>query len=160
MDVVDANREDWEYDPFTLRGKEMAILLDAARRTTNIGVEPMSRRHSCASRKRALFRTATWSSRHLPVMRKRDEHTRKCSRNDRPDLAEAEFALNSLTLRAALTEDGKGLPYFMQSAEKTYATFQITARNPGGHSSRPRHDNAIYDLAHALLKHPGLSVSG
>jgi acetylornithine deacetylase/succinyl-diaminopimelate desuccinylase-like protein len=38
----------------------------------------------------------------------------------------------------------------MQAAEKTYVTWEITARNPGGHSSRPRKDNAIYDLANAI----------
>ena len=40
----------------------------------------------------------------------------------------------------------------MQAAEKTYVTWEMIARNPGGHSSRPRNDNAIYDLAHALVK--------
>jgi acetylornithine deacetylase/succinyl-diaminopimelate desuccinylase-like protein len=40
----------------------------------------------------------------------------------------------------------------VQGAEKTYATFRLTARNPGGHSSRPRADNAIYDLADALVR--------
>ena len=38
----------------------------------------------------------------------------------------------------------------MQGAEKSSATFSLTARNPGGHSSMPRADNAIYDLAAAL----------
>jgi acetylornithine deacetylase/succinyl-diaminopimelate desuccinylase-like protein len=42
--------------------------------------------------------------------------------------------------------------YVVQGAEKTYATFKLTARNPGGHSSRPRADNAIYDLAEALVR--------
>ena len=42
--------------------------------------------------------------------------------------------------------------YNIQVAEKTYATWEITARNPGGHSSRPRQDNAIYDLASAIKK--------
>jgi carboxypeptidase PM20D1 len=40
--------------------------------------------------------------------------------------------------------------YNIQAAEKTYATWEITVRNPGGHSSRPRDDNAIYDLADAV----------
>ena len=38
----------------------------------------------------------------------------------------------------------------MQTAEKTYASFDLTVRNPGGHSSLPRPDNAIYELADAL----------
>jgi acetylornithine deacetylase/succinyl-diaminopimelate desuccinylase-like protein len=40
----------------------------------------------------------------------------------------------------------------MDAAEKTYQTYFFTAKNPGGHSSRPRPDNAIYDLADALKK--------
>ena len=36
----------------------------------------------------------------------------------------------------------------MQSAEKTYAGYTLTVRNRGGHSSKPRKDNAIYDLMH------------
>ncbi|HET9484942.1 MAG TPA: M20/M25/M40 family metallo-hydrolase, partial [Xanthomonadales bacterium] len=47
---------------------------------------------------------------------------------------------------------GKPLVYLVQGAEKTYATFELTVRNPGGHSSRPRADNAIYELARALVK--------
>ncbi|MBA3898425.1 MAG: peptidase dimerization domain-containing protein, partial [Sphingomonadaceae bacterium] len=38
----------------------------------------------------------------------------------------------------------------MQSAEKTFAGYTFTVRNRGGHSSKPRKDNAIYQLAHAL----------
>ena len=40
----------------------------------------------------------------------------------------------------------------LDAAEKTYQTYFFTTRNPGGHSSRPRPDNAIYDLADALKK--------
>jgi acetylornithine deacetylase/succinyl-diaminopimelate desuccinylase-like protein len=38
----------------------------------------------------------------------------------------------------------------VQGAEKSYASYELTARNPGGHSSEPRADNAIYELADAL----------
>ena len=38
----------------------------------------------------------------------------------------------------------------IQAAEKTFATFELTIRNPGGHSSLPRSDNAIYELATVL----------
>jgi acetylornithine deacetylase/succinyl-diaminopimelate desuccinylase-like protein len=44
----------------------------------------------------------------------------------------------------------QAVTYAIQAAEKTYATWEITVRNPGGHSSRPRADNAIYDLAAAI----------
>ena len=44
------------------------------------------------------------------------------------------------------------LGFGMDAAEKTYQTYFFTTHNPGGHSSRPRPDNAIYDLADALKK--------
>jgi len=71
---------------------------------------------------------------------------------ERPDLAEAEFALNSDAGGGDLDRDGEALAYTLQAAEKTYATWEITVRNPGGHSSRPRPDNAIYDLADAIKR--------
>jgi carboxypeptidase PM20D1 len=71
---------------------------------------------------------------------------------EREDLAEAEFALNSDAGGGNLNADGKALVYTIQAAEKTYVTWEMTVRNPGGHSSRPRPDNAIYDLADAISK--------
>ncbi len=71
---------------------------------------------------------------------------------EREDLAQAEFALNSDAGGGDLSADGKALVYLIQAAEKTYVTWELTARNPGGHSSRPRPDNAIYDLANAITK--------
>jgi acetylornithine deacetylase/succinyl-diaminopimelate desuccinylase-like protein len=72
--------------------------------------------------------------------------------HDRPDLAEAEFALNSDAGGGSLDEHGNAVTYKIQAAEKTFATWELTIRNPGGHSSRPRPDNAIYDLADAITK--------
>ena len=40
----------------------------------------------------------------------------------------------------------------IQAGEKVYQDFRIEATNPGGHSSRPRPDNAIYELAAALVR--------
>ncbi len=66
---------------------------------------------------------------------------------DRPDLANAAFALNSDAGGGTLDSQGKAIVYGIQAAEKIFATWEISIRNPGGHSSRPRADNAIYDLA-------------
>jgi carboxypeptidase PM20D1 len=71
---------------------------------------------------------------------------------DRPDLAGAEFALNSDAGGGDLNAAGDPIIYLVQAAEKTYATFEMTVHNPGGHSSRPRPDNAIYDLSDAIKK--------
>ncbi len=70
-------------------------------------------------------------------------------RNHR-ELVDAEFALNSDGGGGSIGEDDRDLMYGLQTAEKTYASFELTVRNPGGHSSAPRADNAIYELAAAL----------
>ena len=54
----------------------------------------------------------------------------------------------------AVWEDGKPQIYLIQGAEKTYASFELTITNPGGHSSRPRADNAIYELGYELNNRP------
>jgi carboxypeptidase PM20D1 len=51
-----------------------------------------------------------------------------------------------------VTADGRPLAFGMQSAEKTNATFAVTIKNRGGHSSVPRADNAIYELARAVTR--------
>jgi acetylornithine deacetylase/succinyl-diaminopimelate desuccinylase-like protein len=64
------------------------------------------------------------------------------------ELIDAEYALNEGgggTLR-----DGKPFINSVGAAEKVSANFSVTAKNRGGHSSVPRDDNAIYDLAKAL----------
>ena len=49
-----------------------------------------------------------------------------------------------------MDERGVWLGFGIQTSEKLYQSFALTVRNPGGHSSRPRPDNAIYELATAL----------
>jgi acetylornithine deacetylase/succinyl-diaminopimelate desuccinylase-like protein len=70
-----------------------------------------------------------------------------------PWVANAEYAINT-DAGGGLLDDATGQPliYLVQGAEKTYASFQLMVTNEGGHSSRPRADNAIYELARAILK--------
>ena len=49
-------------------------------------------------------------------------------------------------------KDGKAVAHGVQAAEKKYYSVALDARNAGGHSSLPRKDNAIYQLAAALTK--------
>jgi acetylornithine deacetylase/succinyl-diaminopimelate desuccinylase-like protein len=72
---------------------------------------------------------------------------------DHRALVDGEFAINSDAGGGELSEkEGKPVAYDMQTAEKTFASFTLTARNEGGHSSAPRKDNAIYDLVEALAR--------
>jgi len=62
------------------------------------------------------------------------------------------YVLNSDSGGLTLDAEGKALLYSVQASEKTFASFELTVSNPGGHSSAPRADNAIYELADALKK--------
>jgi acetylornithine deacetylase/succinyl-diaminopimelate desuccinylase-like protein len=83
-----------------------------------------------------------------------DEETRMLSTRslteDHFDLIKAEFAFNVDAGAGRLSDDYKPLATFLQFAEKTYASFKITARSPGGHSSKPIAENAIADIAAAI----------
>ena len=70
---------------------------------------------------------------------------------NRRELIDAEFALNE---GGGGDTDGKGkvIGQSVQVGEKTFANFRVETRNPGGHSSTPVRDNAIYQLSRALLK--------
>src|SRR6202044_2421140 len=65
------------------------------------------------------------------------------------DLIDAEFVLNADS-GGVTTDKGKPTDVEVAAAEKLYADFQLTVTNPGGHSSLPVPDNAIYHLADAL----------
>lgn len=66
----------------------------------------------------------------------------------RRELVDAEFALNEGG--AGTLRDGKPWIHGVQVGEKMYLSFDLEATHPGGHSSVPTRDNAIYDLAAAL----------
>jgi acetylornithine deacetylase/succinyl-diaminopimelate desuccinylase-like protein len=65
------------------------------------------------------------------------------------ELVDAEFVLNS-DGGGVETANGKPIIVSMDASEKLYADFQLTATSPGGHSSLPTPDNAIYHLTDAL----------
>lgn len=64
------------------------------------------------------------------------------------DLVDAEFALNEGG--SGQLNEGKKVLNGVQLSEKVYQSFKLEIKNPGGHSSRPRKDNAIYALVQAL----------
>lgn len=66
------------------------------------------------------------------------------------DLVDAAFVLNEGG--GGAMQNGEHLANMVQAAEKVYQSYHLEATNSGGHSSLPRADNAIYQLAAALLK--------
>jgi acetylornithine deacetylase/succinyl-diaminopimelate desuccinylase-like protein len=69
---------------------------------------------------------------------------------NRRDLIYASYALNEGG--GGAIKDGVHQLNSVQASEKVYQSFWLRATNPGGHSSVPREDNAIYDLVNALLQ--------
>lgn len=149
MDVVEALAKDWERPPFELT-KDDTNFYARGSVDNKFGVAQLT------STFIRLKKEGFVPNRDLIIAFSGDEETgMKTTRMlayEREDLAKAEFALNSDAGGGDLTADGKPVVYLMQAAEKTYVTWEITVRNPGGHSSRPRPDNAIYDLADAIKK--------
>ncbi len=70
--------------------------------------------------------------------------------DNRRDLIDAEYALNEGG--GGTLQDGKRVSNDVQASEKVYQSFLLEVTNPGGHSSRPVKENAIYRLSEALLK--------
>lgn len=150
MDVVTAKREDWQRDPFTLV-EESGYFYGRGTYDVKNGVTTLT---AAFLRLRAEGFVPT---RDLVIMFTGDEETtayttQELAHNHR-ELIDADFALNSDAGVGRLDETtGRPIYYGVETAEKTYASFELTVRNPGGHSAYPGPDNAIYQLADALEK--------
>lgn len=150
MDVVTAKPEDWERDPFTLIEENGYFF---GRGTLDIKSEVALLSQTFLRLKRAKF----VPTRDLILAFTGDEEstmeTAKLLAGPHRDLVDAEFALNGDGGGGQL-DDATGAPlvFRVQGAEKSYASYELTTHNAGGHSSQPRPDNAIYDLADALKK--------
>ena len=147
IDVVEAKREDWTTDPFVFtekdgyfygRGTQDMKESDAASVTTFI----------------RLKREGFVPDRDIILALTADEEGGKSNgvdwlvKNHR-DLVDAGFVLNA-DAGGLNTEKGKPVNLGVEATEKLYADFQLVSTNPGGHSSLPKKDNAIYHLADAL----------
>ena len=130
MDVVEANPDDWERPPFRLTRDDTYFY---ARGTLDnkFGVAQLT------STFIRLSKEGFVPDRDLILVFSGDEEsgmkTTRMLAYERPDLAEAEFALNSDAGGGELNRDGKAVAYRVQAAEKTYSTWEITVRNPGGY---------------------------
>lgn len=149
MDVVTARREDWQRDPFTLVEENGYFY---GRGTNDIKSDITTLSMTFLRLKRAGFRP----TRDLIIAFTGDEETTQATTRDlvtrhRALLGDAEFALNGDGGGGVLDAvTGEPQLFYVQGAEKAFASFELTVRNPGGHSSMPGKDNAIYELADAL----------
>ena len=155
LDVVEARREDWTRDPFTLieedgyfygRGTvddkaQAAIWTDMLVRFAREGYKPkrtIKLALTCGEETSGAFNGAEWLAK------------------NRRELIDAAFALNEggggRTNGTPISKGGKLEGVSLQVGEKAYQDFTLTATNPGGHSSQPVRENAIYELSEGLLK--------
>ena len=149
MDVVDALPQDWERDPYTLI-EEDGYFFGRGSFDNKFGTSILT---ATFLRLKAEGFVPT---RDLIIAFTGDEETGMVSTRSmvttHRDLTDAEYVLNADAGAGVLDSNNKATSYLVQAAEKTFATFELTIRNPGGHSSMPRADNAIFELADALKK--------
>lgn len=147
MDVVDAVRADWPREPFEL-GQEGGYFYGRGTADDKQGVVGVT------TALLQLRAEGFQPDRDIIVLFTGDEETASqgasLAANEWLDVSQIEFALNADAGGGAWLEDGTSVGFGIQTAEKVYQDFTFTATNPGGHSSRPRPDNAIYALAHTL----------
>ena len=149
MDVVEALPEDWERDPFTLT-EDGGFFFGRGTMDNKYGVANLTANF-------IRLKSEGWTpSRDLYLVFSGDEETGMVSTRAQAkwvaENIDPAFVLNSDAGGTALDDGFNPLAMRVQAAEKTYATFELTVTNPGGHSSRPRADNAIYELSEALLR--------
>jgi acetylornithine deacetylase/succinyl-diaminopimelate desuccinylase-like protein len=149
LDVVEARRSDWSFDPFVFREQDGyfygrgtsdmkgddAILVATFLRMKREGFQPV--------RDMILALTSdeeggAWNGIDWLVKNHRD-------------LIDAEFCVNSDGGGGDI-KNGRSIYMSMQAAEKVFLSFKLEVTNSGGHSSLPTKDNAIYHLAEGLAR--------
>ncbi len=148
MDVVAAQRKDWQRDPFTLV-EENGYIYGRGSADMKSGVVVLVQ--TLIQLKREGFKP----SHDLILLLSGDEETAMASTRELAKrYHDAEFLLNADAGGGTIDPtSGKPVLYEVQAAEKTYADFQITLTSAGGHSSEPDPaSNAIYRLAQVLDK--------
>jgi acetylornithine deacetylase/succinyl-diaminopimelate desuccinylase-like protein len=147
MDVVEAKREDWTFDPFVFREQDGYFL---GRGSSDMKNGDVAMTLAMLKLKAAGFKP----NRDIILFLSGDEETRgvgaTLGSTKWRNLTDAEFGLNADGGCASYDRQFRPLGCGISTAEKTFQTYFFTTHNPGGHSSRPRPDNAIYELADAL----------
>jgi acetylornithine deacetylase/succinyl-diaminopimelate desuccinylase-like protein len=149
LDVVEANREDWTTDPFSFVEKDGFYY--------GRGTQDMKSGDAIMATTLIRFKKEGYTpDRDIILALTADEEGGKSNgvewllKNHR-DLIDAEMVFNH-DGGGILSDHGKAVMMTVDATEKLYADFQLSVTNPGGHSSLPRPDNAIYSLADGLAR--------
>ena len=150
LDVVEALRNDWQTDPFTLQETGGYF-------TARGSIDDKSMASSFVSILSQLKREGFKPKRDIILALTADEERGGVPSNgvqwlvnNKRALIEAEFGINEGG--GGELRDGKPLLNRIQVAEKVFVTYRLMVRNPGGHSSVPTRENAIYSLAEAIVR--------
>jgi len=150
MDVVDARPEDWTLPPFKFTEKDGYYY---GRGTSDMKDEDSAAAASLIRLKKEGY----VPDRDIIVAFTADEEVGQeqdgpafLLKNDRT-LVDAGLVIDPDGGSGEI-ENGKRLDFTVETSQKTYVTYTMTVTNKGGHSSEPRPDNAIYELAHALVR--------
>jgi acetylornithine deacetylase/succinyl-diaminopimelate desuccinylase-like protein len=150
IDVVEAKREDWTTDPFQLVEKDGYFY---GRGTGDDKYMAATFISNLIRYKQEHYKP----DRDLIVVLETDEESGDPTHygigwlvQNHRDLIDAEFALNEGG--GVGVKDGRPIYNSIQTSEKVFQSFWLEVHNPGGHSSQPRRDNAIYELAAALTR--------
>src|SRR5689334_7950167 len=151
LDVVEARRADWVLDPFTLTERDGYFY----------GRGTLDMKNGDASWVAALLRMRQEgfvpAGDYVLALTAGEEGGGGYNgiawllRNRRDLLGDPQYVLNADAGGGEL-RNGKPVSMDVQAAEKVFQTYHLTVRNPGGHSSLPEKDNAIYRLSRALLR--------
>jgi acetylornithine deacetylase/succinyl-diaminopimelate desuccinylase-like protein len=149
LDVVEAKREDWSFDPFKLTERDGWFY---GRGTVDMKNGDAALAETLIRLRRERF----VGDRDVIVAFTADEEPGGDANGpefllrDHRELIDAELAIN-LDGRGGYYTEGKRLAFELITSEKTYATYTLESTGPGGHGSMPGPDNPIYGLAHALI---------
>lgn len=144
MDVVEADPADWSRDPFTAVVENGYVYGRGA-------VDNKFDNSMIVATLLRLKSEAFKPARDIILVLSGDEETEMVTTESlAARFKGAHLVLNGDGGGGTLREDGTPLAYNLQTAEKTYADYEIAFTNPGGHSSRPSKENAIYRLARAI----------
>jgi acetylornithine deacetylase/succinyl-diaminopimelate desuccinylase-like protein len=147
MDVVEALPADWSKDPFKLT-EEGGYMYGRGTIDMKNGITAIT--NALVWLKAEGFKP----KRDIVVLFTGDEETggdgARLAATDWRKLVDAEYALNPDAGGGSFLADGTLMGFGLQTSEKVYQDYRFNVTNPGGHSSRPRPDNAIYELATGL----------
>ncbi|MBV8784173.1 MAG: M20/M25/M40 family metallo-hydrolase [Gammaproteobacteria bacterium] len=149
LDVVEARREDWSTDPFQFVEKDGYFY---GRGTQDMKENDAIMVATLLRLKREGYRP----DRDIILALTADEEGGCCNGvnwllQHQRALIDAALVINADD-RGVISEHGVAQAFRLLASEKVYADYQLMVTNRGGHSSEPRPDNAIYQLAQALLK--------